>query len=61
MDWDNTHLTWGSTVCGVMATSLQSILDYVELPYDSAVEETGCIMKGDPFSEYTAYFWPKRD
>lgn len=60
MDWDNTHLTWGSTICGVMETALQSILDYVELSYDIAVEETGCIMKGDPFSEYTAYFWPKQ-
>ncbi|NVM28170.1 MAG: hypothetical protein HWN65_04950 [Candidatus Helarchaeota archaeon] len=58
MDWDNTRLTWGSVVCGVMESALQAILDYVELPYDIAVEETGCIMKGDPYSEYTAYFWP---
>lgn len=60
MDWDNTRLTWGSAVCGVMESALQAILDYVELPYEITVEETGCIMKGDPFSEYTAYFWPKQ-
>jgi len=61
MDWENTRLTWGSVVCGVMESALQSILDYVELPYDISVEETGCIMKGDLYSEYTAYFWPKED
>jgi hypothetical protein len=60
MDWENTRLTWGSAVCGVMESALQAVLDYVELPYTITVEETGCIMKGDPFSEYTAYFWPKK-
>lgn len=59
MDWVHTRLTWGSVVSGVMESALQAILDYVELPYAIAVEESGCIMKGDPFSEYTAYFWPK--
>lgn len=61
MEWDKTKLTWGSVVCGVMESALQSILDYVELPYRLTVEETGCIMKGDPYSEYTAYFWSKED
>jgi hypothetical protein len=60
MDWEHTRLTWGSVVCGVMESGLQSVLDFVELPYTIVVEETGCIMKGDPYSEYTAYFWPKK-
>ncbi|MHA1264677.1 MAG: hypothetical protein ACTSRS_05500 [Candidatus Helarchaeota archaeon] len=61
MDWEHTRLTWGSVVCGIMESALQSIIDYVELPYTLTVEETGCIMKGDPYSEYTAYFWPKEE
>ena len=58
-DWENTRLTWGSVVCGIMESAMQAILDYVELPYRVEVEETKCIMKGDRLSEYTAYFLPK--
>lgn len=61
MDWANTRLTWGSAICGVMESAVQAIFDYVELSYTVTVEETGCIMKGDPFSEYTAYLWPTQE
>ncbi|MHA1649313.1 MAG: hypothetical protein ACTSYB_03885 [Candidatus Helarchaeota archaeon] len=61
MDWENTRLTWGSVVCGVMESAMQTVVDYVELPYTLTCEETGCIMKGDPYSEYTIYFWPKEE
>jgi hypothetical protein len=60
MDWENTKLTWGSVVCGIMESAMQAILDYVELPYNIKVEETKCIMKGDRLSEYTASFLPKQ-
>lgn len=61
MDWSNTRLTWGSVVCGVMETAMQTIVDYVGLPYVLSCEETGCIMKGDRYSEYTIYLWPKQE
>ncbi|MHA1275809.1 MAG: hypothetical protein ACTSQI_06680 [Candidatus Helarchaeota archaeon] len=61
MDWENTRLTWGSVVCGVMESAMQTIIDYVELPYTLTCEETACIMKGDHISEYTLYFWPKKE
>jgi len=60
MDWEKTKLTWGSVVCGVMESALQSILDYVVLPFNVKVEESKCVMKGDRVSEYTAYFLPKK-
>jgi len=46
MDWENTKMTWGSVVCGIMESAMQAIVDYVSLPYSIKVEETKCIMKG---------------
>ncbi|MHA1271261.1 MAG: hypothetical protein ACTSPY_15825 [Candidatus Helarchaeota archaeon] len=57
MKTDETKLTYGSVVAGVMEGALNAILEYVKSPYRTEIHETKCLRIGDPFSEYTAYFY----
>ena len=59
MKTDETKLTYGSVVAGAMEGALNAILEYVKSPYYGKIYETKCLQAGDPFSEYTAYFYEK--
>ncbi len=53
------NLNWGDFASGVFQAALQSIVDYLELPNTVYVKETKCILRGDQYPEFTAWFYPK--
>ncbi len=53
-DWN-----YGDFASGVFQAAVQMLIDYMELPYSAAVKETKCILRGDQYPEFTAWFSPK--
>ena len=53
------NLNYGDFASGVFQAALQSIIDYLELPKTVYVKETKCILRGDQYPEFTAWFYPK--
>ncbi|MHA1378257.1 MAG: hypothetical protein ACTSRG_07730 [Candidatus Helarchaeota archaeon] len=51
--------TWGSVISGVVEAAAETIEEYVGNPFNIKVEETKCIMKGDPYAEFTVKLYPK--
>ncbi|MFX1299043.1 MAG: hypothetical protein ACFFD2_29815 [Promethearchaeota archaeon] len=54
-------LNWGVFVAGCFESAFNGILEYVEADYFCIARETKCLLKGDPFPEYTLYFYPKEE
>ncbi|MBD3227327.1 MAG: hypothetical protein GF329_03990 [Candidatus Lokiarchaeota archaeon] len=54
-----TRLTYGSPVTKAVESIINEILDYVESEYRCEVYETKCIQNGDPYPEYTAYYYTR--
>lgn len=53
-DWN-----FGDFASGVFQSALQMLIDYMQLPYTVYVKETGCILRGNQYPEFTAWFYPK--
>jgi len=53
------ELNWGVFQTGVLETGVNDILEYAKSNYFCKIRETKCLLKGDPFPEYTIYFYPK--
>jgi len=51
--------TWGSQCAGIFQAMMQSVQNHFENDYDVKVEETKCIMRGDPGNEFTMTFIPR--
>ncbi|MHA1298836.1 MAG: hypothetical protein ACTSO9_05270 [Candidatus Helarchaeota archaeon] len=51
--------TWGSVISGVLEAAVETIEEYVGNPLNVSVHETKCIMKGDPYAEFTVKLYPK--
>ncbi len=52
---------YGDFASGVFQASLQMLIDYLELPKKVYVNETKCILRGDQYPEFTAWFYPKEE
>ncbi|MFX0133518.1 MAG: hypothetical protein ACFFDN_07740 [Candidatus Hodarchaeota archaeon] len=50
--------TWGSVLAGVVEAAIETIEEYVGNEITVKVEETKCIMKGDPYAEFTIIIHP---
>jgi len=51
--------TWGSQCAGIFQAMMQEVQDHFENDYDVQLEETKCIMRGDPRNEFTMTFIPR--
>ncbi|MHA1264759.1 MAG: hypothetical protein ACTSRS_05935 [Candidatus Helarchaeota archaeon] len=54
-------LNYGDFASGVFQAALQMLVDYLELPFTVYVKETQCILRGDQYPQFTAWFYPKED
>ncbi|MFX1450636.1 MAG: hypothetical protein ACFFCM_07340 [Promethearchaeota archaeon] len=50
--------TWGSVMAGVVEAAVETIEEYVENKITVEVKETKCIMRGDPYAEFTINLYP---
>ncbi|TFG05411.1 MAG: hypothetical protein EU536_02265 [Promethearchaeota archaeon] len=55
------NLNYGDFASGVFQAALQMLVDYLELPYTVYIKETRCILRGDQYPEFTAWFYPKEE
>ncbi len=51
--------TWGEVMSGVVEAAIETIEEFVGNNIKVEVQETKCIMKGDPYAEFTAFLHPK--
>jgi hypothetical protein len=54
-------LNYGDFASGVFQAALQSLVDYLELNKIVYVKETKCILRGDQYPEFIAWFYPKEE
>lgn len=52
--------TWGEVMSGIVEAAVETIEDYVGNTLKIEVNETKCIMKGDPYAEFTIVLSPKQ-
>lgn len=52
---------YGDLASGVFQSSIQMMVDYLELSKKVYVKETKCILRGDQYPEYIAWFYPKEE
>lgn len=51
--------TWGSVMAGVVEAAVETIEEYVGNELRVEVKETKCIMRGDPYAEFTIFLYPE--
>ncbi len=53
--------TWGSVVVGILEAAVETIEEFVGNNLNIKVQETKCIMNGDPYAEFTIYIHPRAE
>ena len=51
--------TWGAVMVGIIEAAVETIEEYVGNQIRIKVEETKCIMRGDPYAEFTISLYPE--
>ncbi len=52
--------TWGAVISGIVEAAVETIEEYVGNNLEVEVRETKCIMKGDPYAEFTIKLYPQK-
>jgi len=50
---------WGNPIAGIFQATTKMINEYIGLEFISKVRETKCFLRGDPYGEFVAEFYPK--
>ena len=50
---------WGTVIAGIFTATTNMINEYAGIEFTSTVRETKCLLKGDPYGEFVAEFYPK--
>lgn len=50
---------WGAVIAGIFQATTKMINDYTGIEFVSKVRETKCLLRGDPYGEFVAEFFPK--
>jgi hypothetical protein len=50
--------TWGAVISGIVEAAVETIEEYVGNQIQVEVQETKCIMQGDPYAEFTIKLYP---
>ncbi|MHA1233002.1 MAG: hypothetical protein ACTSRP_21370 [Candidatus Helarchaeota archaeon] len=51
---------YGGVTAGIFQTTTNMINEYVGIEFECRVRETKCILKGDPYGEFVAEYYPKK-
>ena len=54
-------LNYGDFASGVFQAALQMLVDYLEIPKIVYIKETRCLMRGDQYPEFVAWFYQKAE
>ncbi|NVM27508.1 MAG: hypothetical protein HWN65_01590 [Candidatus Helarchaeota archaeon] len=49
---------WGTIIAGVFQATTRMINEYTGMEFTTKVRETKCLLRGDPYSEFVAEFYP---
>ncbi|MHA1311827.1 MAG: hypothetical protein ACTSQO_13015 [Candidatus Helarchaeota archaeon] len=52
---------YGIPIAGIFQTTVNMINEYVGIKFEGKVRETKCMLKGDPYGEFVAEFYPKKE
>jgi len=52
--------SYGDFASGVFQSAVQMLVDYLEIPRTVIVKETKCILRGEQYPEFTAWFHPRK-
>ena len=50
---------WGTIIAGVFQATTKMINEYTGMEFTCKVRETKCLLRGDPYGEYVAEFYPR--
>ncbi|MHA1651492.1 MAG: hypothetical protein ACTSYB_14980 [Candidatus Helarchaeota archaeon] len=50
---------WGAAIAGIFTATTNMINEYAGIEFTCHVRETKCLLKGDPYGEFVAEFYPK--
>ena len=53
--------SYGDFASGVFQSALQMLIEYLQLPKVVYVKETKCILRGEQYPEFTAWFYDKKE
>ncbi len=53
--------TWGAVISGIVEAAVETIEEYVGNKLVVKVHETKCIMRGDPYAEFTISLYPDEE
>jgi len=51
---------WGTVIAGIFQATTKMINEYAGIEFTSKVRETKCLLRGDPYGEFIAEFYPKQ-
>jgi hypothetical protein len=49
---------WGTIIAGIFQATTRMINEYAGIEFTSKVKETKCLLRGDPYGEFVAEFYP---
>jgi hypothetical protein len=50
---------WGTIIAGIFQATTKMINEYAGIEFTSQVREIKCLLRGDPYGEFMAEFYPK--
>ncbi len=51
---------WGAAIAGIFTATTNMINEYAGIEFEGRVHETKCLLRGDPYGEFVAEFYPKK-